>query len=164
MLENFKTDAAAQKQVNRRYYKRLKNRAPKGLDELFHSLHETVFEEIDCLQCANCCKTTSPMFHRKDVERIARHLKMSAAAFAEKYLRTDEDGDTVLKTAPCPFLNADNYCGIYEVRPKACREYPHTDRKSMHQILDITFQNSLICPAVFEITEHLKRLLPENEL
>ncbi len=32
--------------------------------------------------------------------------------------------------SPCPFLGDDNYCSVYEARPKACREYPHTDRKN----------------------------------
>jgi ribosomal protein L28 len=34
----------------------------KNLDQLFHPRHEEVFSRVDCLQCANCCKTTSPIF------------------------------------------------------------------------------------------------------
>jgi Fe-S-cluster containining protein len=71
----------------------------------------------------------------------------------------DEEGDFVLKKAPCPFLNADNYCSIYNSRPTACREYPHTNRKKMRQILDLTFRNTLVCPAVLKITEELKKKL-----
>ncbi len=164
LIQSFHNNKVAKKKENQRYYKRLTTKKTKGLDDLFHSLHKAAFEEIDCLQCANCCKTTSPMFTRKDVERIAKHKKMTEADFFKQYLRLDEDGDTVLKTAPCPFLGADNYCGIYEVRPKACREYPHTNRKDMHQILNTTYLNSLICPVVFEITEQLKMILPENEM
>ena len=89
---------------------------------------------------------------------------MPVADFSAKYLKIDEDGDTVLKTAPCPFLGSDNYCSIYDVRPKACQEYPHTNRKDMHQILQTTFMNTMICPAVFEITERLKNILPEKEM
>ena len=163
-MKDFTEQAKAKRKENKRYYKKLRLKKPKGIDELFHALHEVEFEEMDCLTCANCCKTTSPMFHRKDVERIAKHLKMSVSNFSEKYLRIDNDGDTVLKSSPCAFLGKDNYCSIYEVRPKACREYPHTNRKDMHQILNTTFQNTLICPAVFGITERLKTILPEREM
>jgi len=163
-MENFTEKAKAKRKENKRYYKKLRNKKTKGIDELFHNLHEATFEEIDCLECANCCKTTSPMFHRKDIERISKHLKMNVSNFSEKYLKVDSDGDTVLKSSPCAFLGHDNYCTIYEVRPKACREYPHTNRKDMHQILNTTFQNTLICPAVFGITERLKEILPEREM
>jgi Fe-S-cluster containining protein len=67
----------------------------------------------------------------------------------------DEDGDYVFKSSPCPFLASDNACSIYEFRPKACREYPHTNRPQMKQILDLTFKNATVCPAVKEI---LKRI------
>lgn len=163
-LRDFKQKAKAKRKQNQRYYRRLGKKNTKGLDDLFHTLHENAFEKIDCLKCANCCKTTSPMFTKKDVERIAKHEKMPVSAFTKKYLRVDEDGDTVLKTSPCAFLGKGNHCTIYEVRPKACREYPHTNRKSMHQILKTTYMNTMICPAVFEITEKLKVILPENQM
>ena len=37
------------------------------------------------------------------------------------YLKIDEDGDFVLLSAPCPFLDAENYCTVYNDRPAACR-------------------------------------------
>ncbi len=144
---------------NEKFYKRLKQRPPKNLDELFHDLHDEVFNEIDCLSCANCCKTTSPIFYERDIERAAKALRMKPGDFFEKYLKIDEDRDAVLKQAPCPFLGSDNYCSIYEHRPNACREYPHTDRKKMEQILPLTFKNTIVCPAVLEITERLKKLI-----
>jgi Fe-S-cluster containining protein len=73
------------------------------------------------------------------------------------YLRIDEDNDYVFKTMPCPFLGADNYCSIYEDRPKACREYPHTDRKKFYQIHALTIKNAATCPAVFNLLERLKK-------
>jgi len=76
----------------------------------------------------------------------------------KKYLRTDSDNDFVLQSAPCPFLDDQNYCRVYEARPKACREYPHTNRKKMVQILDLTAKNTQVCPAVFEMVERLKKI------
>ena len=87
---------------------------------------------------------------------IARHLGQRPADFVDQYLHLDEDGDYVLNEAPCAFLGEDNYCSIYEVRPRACREYPHTDRKNFHQILGLTLKNTAVCPAVFEVVKRLR--------
>jgi Fe-S-cluster containining protein len=127
----------------------------KKVDDLFHDEHEKVFKKIDCLSCANCCKTTSPIFRDVDISRIAKKLKVSIKDFISANLRIDEDNDYVLKSSPCLFLNEDNTCQIYEDRPLACREYPHTDRKNMYQILNLTVQNSLICPAVSRIVQKI---------
>ncbi|MEI6020957.1 MAG: YkgJ family cysteine cluster protein [Bacteroidota bacterium] len=112
---------------------------------------------MNCLSCANCCKTTSPIFYQQDIERAAKALKIKPGEFIQHYLFMDEEGDFVLNKAPCAFLQADNLCQIYEDRPTACREYPHTNRKKMHQILDITFRNTLVCPAVLEIVERVQK-------
>lgn len=133
------------------FMRKIKKKRPKNLDNSFHEAHEAAFEKIDCLQCANCCKTTSPIFRDVDIQRIAKKLKMTAAAFEREYLRKDEDDDWVLQTAPCTFLQADNTCFIYDIRPQACREYPHTDRKRMIQIMDVTIRNAEVCPAVSDI-------------
>jgi uncharacterized protein len=143
---------------NKKFLQRLKGKDPRKVDDAFHQTHEEVFEGLDCLNCANCCKTTSPIFYPNDIDRIAKSLKTKPGEFIEKYLRIDEDSDYVLKSSPCPFLDNDNYCRIYDVRPKACREYPHTDRKKMVQITDLTYKNTLVCPAVLEIVERLKSI------
>ncbi len=145
---------------HKRYLNRLKARKPKKLDEAFERLHQEVFDDTDCLSCANCCKTTSPIFTDADIERIARHLRMRPADLIARYLHLDEDRHYVLNSSPCTFLGYDNYCSIYEVRPKACREYPHTDRRRMHQILDLTLANTQVCPAVAEIVERLQKVIP----
>lgn len=158
-LESFNNKAQSQKKENEKFFKQLKQKPPKNLDALFHREHEKVFEEIDCLTCANCCKTTSPIFLQHDMERAAKALKIKTSEFLQTYLEMDEEGDFVLKSAPCPFLDKENYCSIYENRPKACREYPHTNRKNMKQILELTYRNTLVCPAVLRITEELKKVV-----
>ena len=129
---------------------------PKNLDEQFHLLHHEAFELFNCLNCANCCSSISPIITQPDLERLARHLKIKPSEFLQKYLLMDEDGDFVFRQTPCPFLGSDNYCSVYESRPKACREYPHTDRKKMIQILNLTQKNCEYCPVVYEIVEELK--------
>lgn len=158
-LERFNQQARNQKKENQVFYRRLKARPPAKLDELFHDLHEEVFEHTDCLACANCCKTTSPVFYEKDIERAAKSLRLKPGEFTRLYLRVDEDKDYIPNRVPCPFLLEDNRCRIYEARPAACKEYPHTNRKKMHQLLDLSYRNTLVCPAVLEITQKLKALV-----
>ncbi|VAW27819.1 FIG00650678: hypothetical protein [hydrothermal vent metagenome] len=120
-------------------------------DNLIHQLHNNAFETIDCLECANCCTTTGPLLTEKDIDRIAKHLKLKPSQFIADYLCVDEDQDYVFQSMPCTFLSSDNYCSIYAVRPKACREYPHTDRVNQQGILSITHKNVTLCPAVAKI-------------
>ncbi len=127
------------------------------LDDVVHQLHDEVFCEIDCLDCANCCKSISPTLYDKDIERIAKSLRMKPAEFIDKYLEIDEENDYVFRSTPCPFLGADNYCLVYDSRPKACREYPHTDRPRFYQILKLTLKNTFVCPAAFQVMERVKK-------
>ncbi len=158
--ENLPKAALDRADENRKYIKGLKKRKPKRLDLLMQELHEEEFEQMDCLRCANCCKTTSPMFTDKDISTISKKLRLKEVDFVKTYLRMDEDGFMVLQSAPCTFLHDDNSCSIYEFRPKACREYPHTNRKKFLGIADLTLKNAEICPAVFNIIEELKKKLP----
>lgn len=144
------------KKENKALVKQLKKTKPKNLDDKVHQLHDEAFEKIDCLACANCCKTTSPIFYERDIDRLAKHLKMRPSAFIEQYLHKDEVGDYVLNEAPCPFLDYENYCMVYDSRPTACREYPHTNRKRFYQLLDLSLKNTEICPAVVDVFEGLK--------
>lgn len=142
---------------NKKFFAKLKKRPPKNLDYTMQELHGQEFERTDCLSCANCCKTTGPLFTSTDVERIAKHFRMKPSQFIDEFLRVDEDNDYVLQSVPCTFLGADNYCSIYDVRPKACREFPHTDRKKFQQIANLTMKNVAICPAAFNIVEEMKK-------
>ena len=149
---------------SKKYFAKLKKRTPKNLDVVIQKIHDDEFKKTDCLDCGNCCKTTSPIFTDKDIERISKHLKMKVVNFIAQYLDRDGDDFYVLRTAPCSFLDLnDNSCFIYDVRPKACKEYPHTNRRKFIQITDLTLTNVEICPAAFNIVETLKMKLPMNK-
>ncbi|MGE5423874.1 MAG: YkgJ family cysteine cluster protein [Syntrophothermus sp.] len=156
-LEQFRKKALTRKKDNKLLLKRLSKMDPRKLDDLVHELHDEVFAETDCLDCANCCSTLGPRVTEKDIERIAGYLRIKQFNLIEKYLIRDEEDDYVFRSMPCPFLGNDHYCSIYEDRPKACRDYPHTDRRRFYQILDLTLKNSMICPAVLEILERIKK-------
>lgn len=147
------SESKVQLEQTKKIFRKWKQAKPKDLDRKFHKEHISEFKKMDCLTCANCCKTTSPIFRDADIRRIAKHLKIKESQLIQNYLKMDEESDYVLQKSPCNFLGADNKCAIYEVRPLACREYPHTDRKNMFQILEITVENTLICPAVARIVQ-----------
>lgn len=118
-------------------------------------LHEEATQAVDCLQCASCCKSFSPRFKTPDVKRIAKLLRLKESVFIETYLRVDEDGDFVVKSSPCPFLGADNFCRIYEDRPSDCRRFPYTDEDVLLKRATLTLKNSSFCPITFFVLEKL---------
>lgn len=148
--ENLQVLAEKAKPLFLQYYKKNKKRLGK-MDTIVQQLHDEVSEKIDCLTCANCCRSLGPAIYDKDIERIAKALRIKPSEVVSSYLRIDEDGDYVFKSMPCPFLMDDNYCSIYESRPKACREYPHTDRKNFEQIYKLTVKNASTCPIAYEV-------------
>ncbi len=155
-LQKLKEDADSKSRENERFLAKLKKKKPKDLDVVVANLHFEVFDYTDCLECANCCKSISPVVKDRDIDRIAKHLKISPSEMTKQYLELDRDDDYVFRETPCPFLMPDNYCMIYDVRPRACREYPHTDRKRFYQINTLTWKNTFVCPAVFDVVEKLK--------
>jgi len=155
--DKLKLLSIGKKRENDRFFRLLAKKDPGKLDEAFRNLHEAVFSEINCLECANCCKSLGPRITDADVRRISGFLKIRPSELTENHLRIDEDNDYVFRQMPCPFLDNENYCKIYESRPRACRDYPHTNSRRMKQILPITLKNISICPAVFEIVERMKK-------
>ncbi len=152
VLHNWeKKSAGHQKQ-----YKQFLNRADKNkVLKALPTLHEEAFEKVDCLQCGNCCKSYSPRFKTPDIKRIARYLKMKEGDFINTYLYVDKEGDYVLRSAPCPFLGAGNYCSIYEARPSDCSRFPYTDEDVLLKRQALTLKNSSFCPIVYYVLEKL---------
>jgi uncharacterized protein len=155
LLDNWEQKTAQQQKAFKQYLHRAnKNRVLKALP----NLHNEAFDKIDCLTCANCCKNYSPRFKGPDIRRIAKHLDIKETEFKERYLKVDEDEDFVAQTLPCPFLNTDNTCNIYEVRPSDCARFPYTDEDVILKRQKITLKNSSFCPATYYV---LNRLMQE---
>ncbi len=153
-LEVLATKAEADfKQYHKKNLKQLKK-----MDCEIHQLHDIYTEKIDCLQCGNCCRTLGPRITDNDIRKMAKGLNMSPSQVLDTYLRIDEDGDYVFKEMPCPLLMPDNYCIIYENRPKACREYPHTDRKKFYQVYKLSIKNAYTCPIAYEVLNGVLRI------
>jgi hypothetical protein len=150
MLQS-KADKEKQKKFQQYLQRADKNKVLKQLPQL----HGEAFEKIDCLQCAACCKNYSPRFKTPDVKRISKHLRMKESEFIDAYLNVDEEGDFVVKSTPCPFLGADNFCSIYEVRPSDCSRFPYTDEDVLVKRQKLTLKNASFCPIVFYVLDKL---------
>lgn len=84
---------------------------------------------FSCTQCGNCCKNHGDYSYvylaEKDIEAIAAHLELPRERFLRDYCRREDGWVTLRMDQPaCPFLQADNRCGIYPVRPKQCATWP----------------------------------------
>lgn len=141
---------------NAQMFKRIKHK--KGLEKYLPDAHEEAFAQVNCLDCGNCCKSISPRFKTPDLKRISKFLGMKESQFIETYLRLDNDGDYVVHCSPCPFLQDNNECEIYEVRPGDCANYPYTDSGHFFKYPNTTLQNTAVCPAVNVVMEKLRNL------
>lgn len=140
-------------------YERFLKKADKNLIlSKQQELHDEASEAVDCLKCANCCKGYSPRFKTPDIKRISKALRMREGEFIEKYLVLDNEGDYVVKSSPCPFLGADNYCSIYEARPSDCARFPYTDEDVFFKRPKITLKNATFCPIVYRVLEKFMEL------
>src|SRR3972149_1631468 len=75
-ISKLKEKAKGVQAENKIFFAKLKKSTPRNLDDVAHRLHDEAFDDIDCTDCANCCKTTSPIFRQNDIQRIAKRLKM----------------------------------------------------------------------------------------
>ena len=152
LLENWEKKSAEHQKLYKNWLSRAdKNKVLKRLPQL----HEAAFERVDCLTCANCCKNYSPRFKTPDIKRISKYLGMKEGVFIETYLNLDSEGDYVVRSTPCPFLGADNYCSIYDQRPSDCQRFPYIDEDVLIKRPQITLKNSTFCPAVYFVLEKL---------
>ncbi len=154
ILHNWQKKSTERQKLYKNYLlKADKNKVLKQLPDL----NEAAYENINCLNCAACCKNYSPRFKTPDIKRISKHLDLKEGVFIEKYLNLDEEGDYVVNTKPCPFLGDDNYCSIYDVRPSDCARFPYTDEDVILKRVPLTLKNSSFCPIVYFVLEELVR-------
>ena len=116
-----------------------------------------MWQETDCLSCANCCKTMSPTYTPADLKRISSHFDMTVDEFKAKWLYKDRNNDWLNKKQPCQFLNlTDNKCSIYPIRPKDCAGFPHHTKKKMVDYVHVYKQNIEYCPATYRWIEKMR--------
>ena len=164
-LEYIKEKALEREKENWEFRALLKelDMAPKEIDAIVHEINDEVTSQIDCTQCANCCKQIRPVLDKDDVSKFAFGLGNEVSEFRERYLSQDTDNATkFVFELPCPFL-ANNKCSNYDCRPKDCRSYPHLHKKDFTSRLWGIIENYGICPIVFNVYEQLKTELWDND-
>ena len=160
-LRSFKQKVRYHKSAFKRYLGKIEKNPPRNLDKIAEQIDAEVWKEIDCLSCANCCKSMTPTFTKTDVKRISAHLGFTPAAFTEKWLTYDKKaGDWMNKQQPCQFLyKTTHFCGIYEVRPADCAGFPHLKKKKMTDYIHVHQQNIEYCPATYRMVEKMQERL-----
>src|SRR4029078_4643283 len=104
-LRSFRQRVRHRKSALRKFLSKLEKKPPKKLDQLTVTVEKEIWREIDCLSCANCCKTMTPTYTPKDIRRISSHLDMTVQEFKDKWLLKEKSsGDWMNKSTPCQFL------------------------------------------------------------
>lgn len=148
---------AQQKQEENLSFKKFLQAIPsKEIDTKVHAIASEVSNQIDCTQCANCCKSVEPGVHEDELEKLARHKQMMLADFKQNFV-AEEPGTGIqfLKHTPCIFLKQ-NKCNIYTDRPSACADYPHLHQPQFKFRLRSILMNYPVCPIVYNTVEKLK--------
>lgn len=163
-LQQFNKKTEEQKKALADFLKKLDDIVPEEMPQLVAEEDAKMWQETDCLSCANCCKKMTPTFTKEDISRISSHLGMTAQAFKKKWLYQEKDGtkDWMNTNIPCQFLGKDNMCSIYEVRPLDCAEFPHHHKQPFDAYNDTYTQNISYCPATYNLVQRLKKRIEKE--
>jgi Fe-S-cluster containining protein len=163
-MRAFRQKVRNRKTSLRRFLTKLQNNRLVDADKLSAEIEKHVWEKVNCLGCANCCKSMSPTYTGADMRRIASFLAMPVNAFKRKWLRKDRQGDWLNKSTPCQFLDLKtNMCGIYEVRPADCAGFPHLGKRKMVDYIHVHKQNIELCPATFRMVERMEEIVARGQ-
>lgn len=155
-LRSFKKQLASKRKSFRSFLNKSEKDPPRGIHAATVNINKEVWKEVDCLTCANCCKSMTPTFTKTDIKRISAHFGETPEEFSKKWLKKDSNQDMVNKKQPCQFLNLkDNKCSIYAIRPVDCAGFPHLDKKGWGDYAHMHKQNIDYCPATFKMVERL---------
>ncbi len=152
--------AAAERREGNKHFKEFLKAIPtKKVDALVQELNKEVASRIDCTTCANCCKILEPPVEQEEIDRLAISKKLKSKIFISNYIGKEPGTDIqFLKCQPCIFLH-EKRCGIYEVRPASCADYPHLAQPNFKYRWKSVMANYGICPIVFNVVELLKSKL-----
>lgn len=158
-IDEWKSSTPADKKKLQDYLQRLKRISPINMDAVAKKAHDEVAPKVDCLACGNCCRSTVTDFSTSDIKRVSKHLGVSKKSFIKTYLMQEYDGTYITNNAPCPFLEEDNKCKIYDVRPEVCQSYPHTHRKGFTSRIHAHQANVDMCPISYQVVKSIQSKL-----
>jgi Fe-S-cluster containining protein len=132
------------------------------VERQFRKAAEQVQDGIDCRQCGECCRVTEVQLVERDVEHLARFLRLKPQRFLDDYTMENKEGERILKRTEesgCVFLDG-NECTVYEARPGNCEKFPHLLRGtgSLESRMWEMADRATYCPIVFNWLEEVKGL------
>lgn len=157
-LIQIRTLGEKKRDENLRFRRHMKSRDHS--DRILRRIAEEIEGQIDCTQCANCCKVATVRLSDRDVERLARYLRIPPARFLADYaVETAEEGLILRrdKQSGCVFLSGTE-CAVYDARPDICQRFPHLVRgqgsiaSRMWEFVD----RACYCPIVYNSLEAFK--------
>lgn len=123
------------------------------------AIAQDVEADIDCLQCANCCRVATAKLIDRDIERVAKAAGMKVAHFLKECTEESEEEGLILKRNKdgCVFLNG-NECLVYEGRPASCQDFPHLVKGpgSLHHRMWAMPDRATYCPITYNTLERWK--------
>ena len=146
---------------NLRFRKHMK--AHDHSDRILRRIAEDVEEQIDCTQCANCCRVATAKLAERDIERLAKFLRIKSARVLAEYVVESRDEGRILRRderSGCVFLDG-NECTVYEARPESCQRFPHVVRGNgsiASRMWEFT-DRACYCPIVYNSLEAFKEAL-----
>ena len=157
-LVQIRLEGEKKRDENLRFRRFMKSRDHS--DRILRRIAQGIEESIDCTQCANCCKVATVTVSGRDIDRMARYLRVSRTQFLARYTTESEEEGRILRrteSAGCIFLDGTT-CTLYDERPETCRRFPHLVRGSgsiasrMWQFAD----RACYCPIVYNSLEAFK--------
>ena len=129
-------------------------------DRILRRIAEGIEEQIDCTQCANCCRMATAKVTERDVDRLARHFRVKPERIMADYVVECEEEGHILRrreNGECVFLEG-NECTVYESRPEVCQRYPHLVRGqgSIASRMWSMVDRASVCPIVYNTLEAFK--------
>lgn len=143
---------------NKRFEKHVKSRG-WAEKELRRTARE-IQEEMNCRECAECCRVTEVEPTRRDIEKLSKFLGITNREFVAKYTMIAEDKSRILKRSEkkgCVFLSG-NDCTVYEARPIDCSGFPHLVKgsASIAAKMYAFVERAEFCPIVYNWMEAAK--------
>lgn len=91
-----------------------------------------IYESIpsgDCVGCGSCCHESVPLTFF-ELMRVDEYLKENGLSKELAHGVVHYYFNELTRRDSCPFLNDDNRCRIYDVRPLTCRVYGHMTKEA----------------------------------
>ena len=159
-LVQIKLLGTKQREENLRFRRHMKSHDHS--DRILRRIAETIEDQIDCRQCANCCRETDAPVTQRDVDRLARHFRVKGQRIMADYVVESDSAEEPYRlrrhdNGECIFLSG-NECTVYDARPEVCQRYPHLVRGSgsIASRMWAMADRAAVCPIVYNALEAFK--------